>query len=223
MDPNRSRRAPLSVRGLLLASVALTAVGTSLWRTQIGHHFLPGLFTVVSVPLSVALFVMLDWRVRFPLGGWVAAALLLIAHLVFSVPALPGPIYYLGSRVVRIDHFVHVFSGGLVAWLCWGALRQRRQPPTMPPQSIAVVAVVVALGFGAAKEVTDYLSVKASGLPHDALDTTIDFTANALGATIAVLWRAIRDRGGIDESALPTSVPDTAPAEVDSAVHLLQD
>jgi hypothetical protein len=55
-----------------------------------------------------------------------------------------------------------------------------------------VVAFLMTMGFGAAKEVTDFLSVKASGLRYDAIDTAADLTSNALGAAIIVLWRLRR-------------------------------
>jgi len=119
---------------------------------------------VVFLPLSVALLVVLDLYAGFSTAEWVAVAALVIVHLVFSVPAFPGAIYYMGSHLVRPDHVVHLFAGGLVAWLCWDVLWRRLQPPKVSPKSLAVIAVLMALGFGALKETTDFLSVRASGL-----------------------------------------------------------
>ena len=110
-------RASRSSRVVLVALVALTTIGVSAWRTALGLHYLPGLFTVVFVPLSVAGFIALDPYVGFSLAEWVAVCGLVMAHLVLSVPVLPKPLYYVGGHIVRPDHFVHLFAGGLVAWL----------------------------------------------------------------------------------------------------------
>jgi hypothetical protein len=173
----------------LVTTIALTAIATCWWRTAVGHRFLPGLFTVVCVPLSVVFFVVLDRIFRFRLGEWLAVSAVVIAHLVLSVPAFPGPLYYEGTHLIRPDHFVHLFAGGLVAWLCCEILEPRATRWNLSPRSVAVVAFVMTMGFGAAKEVTDFLSVKASGLRYDAVDTAADLTSNALGAAIIVLWR----------------------------------
>ncbi len=109
----------------LVTVIASTAIATCWWRTEAGHRFLPGLFTVICVPLSVAFFVVLDRVFRFRVGEWVAVSVVVAAHLVLSVPAFPGPLYYEGTHLIRPDHFVHLFAGGLVAWLCCEILEPR--------------------------------------------------------------------------------------------------
>ncbi len=61
---------------------------------------------------------------------------------------------------------------------------------------VAAGGVLAAVAFGTVKESTDFLSVKASGRPHDTLDTTADIVADALGATTAMGWRLAAARAG---------------------------
>ena len=180
---------PLGWRSSLLAIVAMTAAATCVWRTQVGHGFLPGLFTVVCVPLAVSLFVAVDLRVRFGLAEWIAVIGVIAAHMVLSVPAFPGPLYYRGTHLFRPDHLLHLLAGGLVAWLCFEILEPRAAAWKLTPNRVAVFVYVVTMGFGLAKEVTDFLSVAASGLHYDGVDTVEDLASNALGAGLVVLWR----------------------------------
>ena len=46
----------------------------------------------------------------------------------------------------------------------------------------------MALAFGAMKETTDLLSVRAAGLHHDQFDSVADGCANAIGAVAARWW-----------------------------------
>ena len=169
----------------LLAIVIGTAVATSMWRRAVGHDVLPGMFTVVFLPVSLALFVLLDWVVGFGAAEWVAATSLFAAHLALSVPGNGGPLYYRGTHLVRPDHFVHLFAGALVAWLCAHVVIRAR--PEITGRWLAVSVFVLAIAFGAMKETTDFLSLRASNLPHDAFDSTVDVCANAVGAAVA-LW-----------------------------------
>ena len=109
--------ASVAVRLGLSGGLVVTGIATSLWRVQAGHEFRPGLFSVIFLPLSVGLFVLLDIRARFEAAEWVAAMSVVAAHLVLSVPGAGGPLYYRGTHLVRPDHFMHVIAGGLVAWL----------------------------------------------------------------------------------------------------------
>ncbi len=163
----------------------LIAVATSIWRTASGHGLLPGMFTVVFLPVSLALFVLLDWVAGFGAAEWTAAASLVAAHLALSVPGKGGPLYYRGTHLVRPDHFVHLFAGALVAWLCAHVLLRIR--PEIARPWLGVAAFALAIGFGAMKETTDFLSLQASNLPHDAFDAIADVCANAIGAAVP-LW-----------------------------------
>ena len=179
------------MRLLLLAMLILIAVATSIWRTTSGHGLLPGMFTVVFLPASLALFVLLDRVARFGAAEWVAAASLVAAHLVLSVPGKGGPLYYRGTHLVRPDHFVHLFAGGL-AWLCAHVLLRVR--PEISRPLLGVSAFALAIGFGAMKETTEFLSLEASNLPQDAFDSIADVCANAIGAAVA-LWCLAGMRG----------------------------
>jgi hypothetical protein len=185
---------PLSLRWRLglLSFIAFAAVTTCFWRTQAGHRYLPGLFTVICVPLSVAFFLLVDRRVHFGRAEWIAVTAVIAAHMALSVPAFPGPLYYRGTHLFRPDHFVHLFAGGLVAWLCSEMLERLSTRWHRSRWTMAAAAFILTMGFGAAKEVTDFLSVRASGLHYDAIDTLEDLSANALGATITVVWRLTR-------------------------------
>jgi hypothetical protein len=99
--------------------VVLAAVGTCGWRVAEGHKFLPGLFTVVFVPLSLFLFLALDAFAHFRLLEWMAVAGVVCAHMVLSVPAFPGPLYYRGPVLLHPDHLMHVLAGGLVTTTDW--------------------------------------------------------------------------------------------------------
>jgi hypothetical protein len=191
-------RAPLSLRRrtALLVFVAMTAISTCFWRTQVGHRFLPGLFTVVCVPLAVSFFVVVDLRVRFGLAEWIAVIGVIAAHLVLSVPAFPDPLYYRGTHLFRPDHYLHLFAGGLVAWLCCDVIEPRASGWKLSPNRVAALAFLITMGFGFTKEVTDFLSVTASGLKYDAVDTVEDLASNGLGAALIVVWRL---RGGLHQ------------------------
>ncbi len=190
----------------MLVLVALTATATCWWRTQVGHAFLPGLFTVVCVPLAVSFFVVVDLRARFGLTEWLAVMGVIAAHLVLSVPAFPGPLYYRGTHLFRPDHFLHLLAGGLVAWLCFEILEPRATAWKLSPNRVAVIAFVITMGLGFTKEVTDFLSVTASGLRYDAVDTIEDLASNALGAALVVFWRHRHDPHGT-QTAGPTWTP----------------
>jgi len=183
---------PLPLRLAWFAGIMLTAAATSIWRTAAGHQFRPGLFTVIFLPLSITLFVVMDRAVGFGPGEWLAVAGVVVAHLVLSVPGSGGPLYYRGSHLVRPDHFVHLFAGGLVAWLSCDLVWRVR--PDLPRLQFAIISFGLALTFGVMKETTDFLSVRAAGLPHDTFDSVADFCANAVGATAAVWWWLRRDR-----------------------------
>ena len=182
------RRAPPSLRLLLLAMLILTAVATSMWRIRAGHALLPGMFTVVFLPVSLALFVLLDRIAGFGAAEWAAAASLVAAHLALSVPGNGGPLYYRGTHLLRPDHLVHLLAGALVAWLCAHVVVRVR--PEIPGRWLALSAFALAIGFGAMKETTDFLSLQASHLPHDAFDSIVDVVANAIGAAAALWWLA---------------------------------
>ena len=69
-----------------------------------------------------------------------------------------------------------------------------RARPEVPGPWLAVSAFALATGFGAMKETTDFLSLQASNLPHDGLDSVVDVVANAIGAA-AALWCLARAPG----------------------------
>jgi hypothetical protein len=172
----------------MLAAIAATALSASLWRVSLGHRFLPGLFTVIGVPLSVAVFGLLDGWVRLPVRHWITAATLVCAHIVLSVPVRPGPLYYVGTHLFRIDHLMHVAAGGLVTSIGWYVLVSRVPAIRGAPVVRAAASVAVALAFGAIKETTDFLSVLASGLRHDTFDSWADTGANVLGGLVVAAW-----------------------------------
>jgi len=172
--------------------VLVTAVATSIWRRVSGHDVLPGMFTVVFLPVSIALFVLLDGVAGFGAAEWAAAASLIAAHLALSVPGNGGPLYYRGTHLVRPDHFVHLCAGALVAWLCAEVVVRLR--PEIPGRWLGISAFALAIAFGAMKETTDFLSLQASNLPHDAFDSIADTCANAIGAAVA-LWCLARASG----------------------------
>ena len=203
--PRQASRAPLPLawRTGLLVLVALTASATCVWRTEVGHRFLPGLFTVICVPLAVSFFVVVDLRARFGLAEWSAVIGVIVAHLVLSVPAFPGPLYYRGTHLFRPDHLLHLFAGGLVAWLCFEILEPRAAAWKLSPNRVAVLAFIITMGFGFTKEVTDFLSVTASGLRYDAVDTVEDLGSNALGAAVIVLWRHLHSSQRIRTAGPP--------------------
>lgn len=198
--------ASLAVRLWLLGGLVVTGMATSLWRVQAGHEFRPGLFSVIFLPLSVGLFVLLDIRARFEAAEWVAAMSVVAAHLVLSVPGSGGPLYYRGTHLVRPDHFMHVIAGGLVAWLSIDVLSRGFPRRTFSRRQLYLAAFVMALAFGAMKETTDLLSVRAAGLRHDQFDSVADGCANAIGAVAALWWcyRGSRDRPAtsVDEAPL---------------------
>jgi hypothetical protein len=185
-------RAPPRLRLVLLGMLIVTAVATSLWRTAAGHAVLPGMFTVVFLPLSLVLFVALDRIAGFGPTAWVAAASLVALHLVLSVPGAGGPLYYRGTHLIRPDHFVHLFAGGLVAWLAADVVRQVR--PAAHKSLWAVAAFGLAIAFGTMKETTDFLSLQASNHSHDTFDSIVDVCANAIGAGAALWWLAASSR-----------------------------
>ena len=73
--------------------------------------------------------------------------------------------------------------------MCFEILEPRAAAWKLSPNRVAVVAFVITMGFGFTKEVTDFLSVTASGLHYDGVDTVEDLASNALGAGLVVLWR----------------------------------
>ena len=74
-----------------LGVMAIAVASTGDWRMRVGHAFLPGLFTVVCVPLSLLLFALVDQRPRYGSGEWAAVTALIAGHLVLSVPGPSGP------------------------------------------------------------------------------------------------------------------------------------
>jgi hypothetical protein len=54
---------------------------------------------------------------------------------------------------------VHLYAGGLVAWLCFEILEPRTAGCRWSRIRLALLAFGMAMGFGIAKEVTDFLSV----------------------------------------------------------------
>ena len=179
-------------RSVFLALVCLAALTTCAWRVQLGLRPLPGLFTVVFVPVSVALFVIVDRHARFSSREWASVTALICVHMVLSVPTSVGPLYYVGGRIVRPDHLVHVLGGALVAWLVWDVLGASER---LRPFALVTSVFVLTLAFGLAKETTDLLSTTATHVRHDWLDSAVDFAANGIGAAIAVA-RRIRARHG---------------------------
>lgn len=186
--------ASLAVRVWLIVGLVVTGMATSLWRVRTGHGYRPGLLSVVFLPLSVGLFVLLDIRTRFEAAEWVAAMSVVAAHLVLSVPGSGGPLYYRGTHLVRPDHFVHIIAGGLVAWLSIDVLSRGFPRGALSRRQLYLAAFVMALAFGAIKETTDLLSVRAAGLPHDQFDSIADGCANAIGAVAALWWCHRRSR-----------------------------
>lgn len=177
-----------TVRAAMIAAIVAAAVGSSAWRSFLGLSAIPGLFTVVFVPLAIVFFVVVDLRARFSFGEWLGVTALLVVHLTFSVPRKPKPLYYVGSHLFRPDHLVHLLAGALVAILCLTLLSRTR--PDAAPITRVALALVMALAFGGMKELTDYLSTRASHLRHDTFDTVADICLNAVGAFLALSVRA---------------------------------
>lgn len=175
-------------RMILLVLIAFAAVTVRYWRVLAGHEFLPGAFTVVFVPLSVLSFAAIDARVHFRTGQWVAVATVVVLHMVLSVPAFPGPLYSIGPRVLHADHFMHVFAGGVVMWLCLDLCDRRTADSRSSTIALAVVAAVLTLGLGLAKETTDWLSVRATHGRYDPVDAALDTVSNLIGLVGAAVW-----------------------------------
>jgi hypothetical protein len=70
-------------------ALIVTAAIASYWRTLEGHHPLPELFTLVQVPASVGVFVLLDHCARYSWPPWIAVGAPVSTHMLLSVPAFP--------------------------------------------------------------------------------------------------------------------------------------
>jgi len=122
--------------------------------------------------------------------------------MVLSVPAFPGPLYYRGPVLLHPDHLMHVFAGGLVTWLCLGLFSSGGGRGRLSHTTVVALAVVLAMGLGAAKEVTDWRSVVSSGHHYNQMDTVRDMGSNAIGVGGVMLWRGRRGRDPQDESGV---------------------
>ena len=187
----RPTRWPTQVAVLvILAGVAFAA---SWWRTLEGHRFLPGLLTVVFVPVVIALFVILNHWVGYPSVAWWALAAIAGLHMLFSVPALPYTIYDIAplhAEPLRLDHVMHLVAGGFVAWLTrLTVLRFYRRPSLL---MIISLPIVMAAFLGGAKEVTDAIAVSMAHTGENWTNTTFDLAYNILGAASVSVGLAVR-------------------------------
>ena len=164
--------------------MAATAVVCSFWRHFQGHPWLPGIFTVVFLPLGALGFVAADRYVHYPWGAWVGVTALIVGHLVFSVPTPTDTIYdvHLFSSPLRVDHAVHFYAGGLVAVLGSRLVVRRWGSRAGPaPLTLGLLGAVLAVALGGMKVLTDVLSVGFQS------DNVADLTWNAVGALVVMI------------------------------------
>jgi hypothetical protein len=176
------------VKCLLLGAIALSFVLAGLWRVSADKDFSPGRISVVTLLLSIALFLAFDLRAKFPLGGWLGVALLISFHQLATVHAEPFPhaFIYLGGPVFRIDHLLHLLAGVLVGWLSWYLVLALR--PEVSRGAVVTVVMLMLVTFGFLKEGSDVLTLRGVGKDLDSFDTVWDSTGNVIGAGLALSW-----------------------------------
>jgi hypothetical protein len=117
-----------------------------------------------------------------------------------------GGILYVGEGVLyrfkpvpglpRFDQAVHVFGFGAATIAVWQGLRTRLLRGTRPGAGVGFVVALAGMGVGALNEVLEFLSTRV--LPETNVggyvNTGWDLVYNALGATAAAAWIAVRER-----------------------------
>lgn len=143
-------------------------------------------------------------------------------RVLYSLWLIPG--------LLKFDHLVHVYGFGVTTWVCWQGLRSALAPggttgvraggsadgatgrapePVRPTAGLLVLCAAAGMGFGALNEVVEFsvtLLVPETNV-GGYLNTGWDMVANAVGATVAVVW--IRLRGG------PAAIDGQWPDETD--------
>ena len=146
--------------------------------------------------------------------AWVAAmhervgfsTLVLWALAVWGLLHAAGGILYVGDGVLyrfepvpglpRYDQVIHAFGFGAATVAVWQGLRTRLPSGTRPGAGLGFVVALAGMGVGALNEVLEFLSTRVLAETNVGgyENTGWDLVYNALGATIAALWIAVRSR-----------------------------
>jgi hypothetical protein len=117
-----------------------------------------------------------------------------------------GGILYVGDGVVyrfepvqglpRYDQVIHAFGFGAATVAVWQGLRTRLPSGARPRVGLGFVVALAGMGVGALNEVLEFLSTRVLAETNVGgyENTGWDLVYNALGATIAALWIAVRSR-----------------------------
>jgi uncharacterized membrane protein YjdF len=107
-------------------------------------------------------------------------------------PDAGAPIFYetwIVEPVLKFDQFVHFATTAVVVVACWQLLGHLFGPKASP-LARALLAALVALGFGAGNEAFEFLSSQrfADAFVGDFQNTGWDLVFNTCGALTAAIW-----------------------------------
>ena len=154
---------------------------------------------LVQLAVTFAFVAVVHERVGF--SGRVLWAL-----AVWGLLHAAGGILYAGDGVLyrfeplpglpRYDQVIHAFGFGAATVAVWQALRTRLPSAARPGLGLGFVVVLAGMGVGALNEVLEFLSTKvlADTNVGGYENTGWDLVYNALGATAASAWIAVRGR-----------------------------
>ena len=172
--------------------VAFTAFGIATGRGQTVTYLIQ-LGATFAFVAAVHERVGFSGPVLWALGVWgllhAAGGLLYVGEDVLyrykPVPGLP-----------RFDQAVHAFGFGAATVAVWQGLRARLPPGTRAGAGVGFMVALAGMGVGALNEVLEFLSTRV--LPETNVggyvNTGWDLVYNALGATSAAAWIAVRER-----------------------------
>ncbi|MGH2683540.1 MAG: DUF2238 domain-containing protein [Actinomycetota bacterium] len=181
--------------------LAVVSLGYVVGFTVFGIATERGQTTTYLVQLAVTFALVAAIHERVGFSGHVLWALSF-----WGLLHAAGGILYTGEEVLyrfkaapvlpRFDQAVHAFGFGAATVAVWQGLRTELRRGTQPGAGIGFVVALAGMGVGALNEVLEFLSTRifAETNVGGYVNTGWDLVYNALGASAAAAWIAIRER-----------------------------
>lgn len=176
----------------------------SAWFLAIGNY---EFIWYIATMIAMIALVGRNLRVaEFPVGLLWALTLWGLAHMAGGGVPVGDKVLYATVllpltengelTILKFDQLVHAYGFGVAAWLLFHILR-RNHPGMQGGWSIYVYPALGAMGLGAVNEIIEFTAVIGIGETGVGgyFNTALDLVFNAVGAIIAVIWLAARNRG----------------------------
>ena len=214
IEPQQPIVSPLFPRSVVAAVVFTALYMAASAFTAIARGNLEFLFYGATMLLIIGLLLWAHWRVRFSGGviwGLTIWGALHMAGGLMPVPAAwaqgeaPAVLYSLWLMPfgveegwLKYDNAIHALGFGVMAWVCWQALRGAVEPHMharlRPSLGLLTLCVAGAMGFGALNEIIEFTATRLTDTNVGGyFNTSLDLIANVVGALCAAVMIRLSD------------------------------